>query len=205
MKVGLEQQHLTILKASTFFNDICCDAERFYLVTNIDGRSDEYLKQVVKDFKHQNQSSPQLLLEQPQQQQQQKEPKKSWKLVGKTNQIVELMEKYPPTHYIFGSTYNSKNIEELVLHTWNKGLRLFFKAPYLMGDRTDRFQWGVAGWFHGLEDMQDKNKWIQFHQSLDANGHMVRIADADQQPLLDDINNNNNNNNDKPNDDAISI
>ncbi|EGG22958.1 hypothetical protein DFA_05088 [Cavenderia fasciculata] len=171
MAVALDQQHLCALKASDFFNNSCTLEQRHHIMTTMDiklyesyiflGKPDDYLRILVAPL------PPQPTAE------------RCYQLVGNTNEIDEVMVKYPPTHYTYGCSYNSKTIHELVYSNWNQGARLYFLHPYMMGDNSSAFEWGYAAWCKGLLDQPDKDKWVHGYYKLE-NGRMVRYGSNDQ-------------------------
>ncbi|EGG18379.1 hypothetical protein DFA_03873 [Cavenderia fasciculata] len=122
---GIDQQHLNALKESNVFNNVATDAQR---------KIDEYVRGVI-DEQGQTPIPP---------------VERGWKKVGTVKDIDSVMEKYPVTKYKYGSSYNTKSIESLVVSTWNRGLRITHKKPYVMGDNATDFQYGFAGWTFGI-------------------------------------------------------
>ena len=92
---------------------------------------------------------------------------KEWKIVGKLKEIKELVKTYSTLKYSFGMAYNSLTIEEIVISTWNRGLRVYFPNLFPHGDDGKNFHAGTVVYTNDTDD--NESKGIFYHRYVNSN------------------------------------
>ena len=79
---------------------------------------------------------------------------------------------YPPSKYDYGVQYNSALgvIHNVVLSSWNRGIRVATVPPYPTGDTGTTMAFGQAVFTQGLDDATDKQAWHHYYYTENANG-----------------------------------
>ncbi len=95
---------------------------------------------------------------------------KSWGKVGTLGEVEEIMKKYPTTEYTYGMNHNNSNIEEVAIHTWNKGIRVFFKYFYPQGDDGGKLTIGNSIFTKGTDDNESQQGYF-YQRYVDEKFH----------------------------------
>ena len=92
---------------------------------------------------------------------------KSWKKVGKLEDLETIIVNYPLSEYVYGMCYNNRSIEEVVVSTWNRGTRVFFPRMIPHGDNAGNFHSGTAIFTKDTDDNESKGKF--YHRYVNSN------------------------------------
>ena len=97
-----------------------------------------------------------------------------WIKVGTLGSLTSIVKAYSPTEYEYGVKYNSAlgSIHEVVLSSWNRGLRVATVPPYPTGDTGTTMAFGQAVFTQGLDDATDKQAWHHYYYTENADGAM---------------------------------
>ena len=76
---------------------------------------------------------------------------------------------YPFDEFDYGVTFNSDQVEEVSITSWNFGTRISIKQTYPMGDNAEGFTRGSAMWTRGTLDERSKNSGTWTHWYMKEN------------------------------------
>jgi hypothetical protein len=99
-----------------------------------------------------------------------------WKRVGRIGDYNSLISKYPMNRHDYAVTYNAGmgDIHNVVINSWNKGVRLTCFPHYAQNDNVNGLEFGTAVFVSGTNGQ--RYTWEQYYYQENGNSKTTRIG-----------------------------